>query len=108
MALRGEKKKMAQRTQHSSQKKAQIALEAIRGEITMSEITHKYGVHPTVVNRWKRELIMKAEEVFGVSVGNESTEKKVADLEKKVGQLTMENDFLKKSWGSVQGRRGER
>lgn len=93
------------RATHSATKKAQVALEAIRGELTIPEIVQKYGVHPTMVHRWKKELLGNASEVFESGVA-ENEKQNVSQLEQKVGQLLMENDFLKKSWNFAQKNRG--
>ena len=71
----------------SAKFKAEVALAAVRGDLTVPEISKKYGMHPTQINNWKASLI-----------------KVVAELERKIGQLTVENDFLKKSWSSYRKR----
>jgi transposase len=87
------------RRKHSSSFKAQVALEAIRGESTMAEIASKHQVHPGQIQAWKAEALSKLSGVFerGSEKGS-CPEAQVAVLERKVGQLTVENDFLKKSW----------
>ncbi|EKE10204.1 MAG: transposase [uncultured bacterium] len=87
------------RRKHSSGFKAQVALEAIRGERTIAEIAKKHTVHPGQVQAWKAEVLLKLALLFEQrTAGQPQSEEQVAVLERKVGQLTIENDFLKKSW----------
>ena len=80
--------------------KKKIALEALREDKTMSQLASQHGVHPILVGKWKKELIDRAESLFE---GKRSRPKNDfidrEELEKKIGQLTMENDFLKKKLG---------
>lgn len=96
------------RRKHSSGFKAQIALEAIRGDTTVAEIAKKHNVHPGQVQAWKAEALSKFSFLF--DKGNEGkssmSEDQVAALERKIGQLTIENDFLKKSWTGYAKRNG--
>lgn len=85
------------RRRHSATLKAQVALEAIRGEVTAAEIATKYQVHPSQVQAWKAEVLGNLPLLFGKGDG-EDAEPKIAALERKVGQLALENDFLKKSY----------
>lgn len=82
---------------HSAGFKAQVALEAVRGDITVAEIAKKHDVHPGQVQAWKAEALAKFESLFEKgSLGTLKSDEQVAVLERKVGQLTIENDFLKK------------
>jgi transposase len=95
------------RRKHSSGFKAQIALEAVRGEMTVAELAKKYQVHPGQVQAWKAEALSKFEGIFERGGGGEvKSDTQVAVLERKVGQLTIENDFLKKSWSGYLKRNG--
>ena len=86
------------RRKHSSEFKARVALEAVKGLKTMSEIASEYEIHPVMVGNWKKEMLEHLPELFD----NKNTRKdKDSDREKeqlhgKVGQLTMEVDFLEK------------
>jgi transposase len=91
---------MTTRRKHSTGFKAQVALEAIRGDMTVAEIAKKYQVHPGQVQAWKAEALSKFESVFDKHPGSATNEAQLSILERKVGQLTIENDFLKKSWSS--------
>jgi len=96
------------RKKFSAKLKAQIALEAIKNESTVAEISQKHGVHPTQVNVWKREVLAKLEMVFSKSQPTGVDEKYVEALERKAGQLAIEVDFLKKNLNSYHGRNGSK
>lgn len=87
-----------QRRKHSSEFKARVALEAFRGLKTVSEIAAEFEVHPVMVSNWKKEMLASLPEVFEKknSKKNQDDQKETGDLERKVGQLTMEVDFLEK------------
>lgn len=77
--------------------KKKVALEALREEKTLSQIASQYGVHPMQVSKWKKELIDKAESVFEDKRSRQKKEDiSRGELERKIGQLTVELDFLKK------------
>jgi transposase-like protein len=80
--------------------KKKIAIEALRGERSVNEIAKEYGVHPGQVTQWKKALIEGAEAVFSKRV-RKSPDQEVekATLERKIGQLTIEVDWLKKKLG---------
>jgi transposase len=92
----------------SARLKAQIALEAIKNESTIAEISQRHGVHPTQINLWKREALTKLEMVFGKSQPTGVDEKYVEALERKAGQLAVEVDFLKKNLNSYHGKNGSK
>ena len=79
--------------------KAKVALEAIKGEKTLSEISSQYGVHANMITRWKQEALEKLPGIFDKKAARREeteTEEKVDKLYKAVGELKMENDWLKK------------
>jgi transposase-like protein len=78
--------------------KAKIGLEALKGIKTVAEIAREYQVHPNQVSQWKSEVAQRLPEVFehGPTVQAQESEKEIERLERKVGQLTMELDWLKK------------
>jgi transposase len=82
------------RRNHSAAFKARVALEAIRGEETLAELAQKHDVHATQIAAWKSELLQGAAGVFddGKSKGEEKVD--LDRLHAKIGQLTLENDFL--------------
>ena len=87
-----------QRRKHSAEFKARVALEACRGLKTISEIAAEFEVHPVMVGNWKKEMLEHLPEVFEKKNTKRSQdgEKETGDLQRKVGQLTMEVDFLEK------------
>ena len=88
------------RKQHSIQTKVKVALEAIKGEKTGSEITSQYGIHLSQVNTWKKQALESLPEVFsGKRKKREDDQQELLDeLYKQIGQLKVENDFLKKNF----------
>jgi len=91
---------MTKRKNHSADFKAKVALEAIREEITMAELSKKYGVHASQVSTWKRAAIKNMAVGFtkrGANLGG-SNEADIDKLHSKIGQLVVERDFLKRAW----------
>ncbi len=86
------------RKRHSDEFKARVALEAVKGIRTLSELGSEYRVHPTVIAHWKRQLINGVAEVFSRTSGrNGKTEEEMtAPLYEEIGRLKMEMDWLKK------------
>lgn len=92
---------MKKRTHHTPEFKAKIVLEILSEQSTMNEIAARYGLSPVLLSRWKKEFLERASEVFkkGPSEAEkdlESSKEHVSELERKVGQLTYEVDWLKK------------
>ncbi len=89
---------MAMRKKFEPALKARIALEAIKGEKTLAQLSSEYGVHATQIGQWKQELIRRSGEVFA-KPDNSLTEQhqEVTDkLHKMIGEITVENNWLKK------------
>jgi transposase-like protein len=85
--------------------KKKIAIEALKENRTVNEIAKEYGIHPVQVTQWKKALLDGAETLFtGRKRIKSDTEPSKADLERKVGQLTIEIDWLKKNWGCSSAR----
>lgn len=83
--------------------KQKVAIEALKGERTINEIAKEYEVHPVQVSQWKKELVEGADVLFGKRKKKYGvTEIEKAALERKVGQLTIEIDWLKKKLGVQQ------
>lgn len=88
------------RKRYSAEFKAKVALEAIRGDLTLSQLGAKYGVHQTMINTWKKQAIENLSTVFESKTDAGQTRE--ADIEKlhaKIGQLIVERDFLAKAFG---------
>ena len=86
------------RRTHSDEFKAKVAVEAVKGVRTLSELSSIFKVHPTVIAQWKRRLLDGASSVFGQSSGSgEKSEQEVtAPLYEEIGRLKMEVDWLQK------------
>ena len=89
---------MSTRKQHSAKFKAKVALEALKGLKTVSQLAQQYEVHPTQISHWKRQLLEATEQFFAPtrSRADQSEERLQAQLYEQIGRLKSENDFLKK------------
>ena len=90
---------MKKRTNHSAGFKTKVVLEALQERETIQEIGKKYEIHPNQISTWKTQFLSKASNVFEKGITKNDDEKEKAELFKKVGQLQMEVDFLKKVLG---------
>ncbi len=90
------------RRMHSAAFKAKVALAAVKGERTLAELAQLFDVHPNQIMEWKRQLQDRAADVFGAA-GAPSSEPPVdvKTLHAKIGQLTLENDFLSGALGKA-------
>ena len=85
------------RRNHKAEFKAKVALAAARGDKTLSELAKQFDLHPNQITTWKQELIKNAATLFGgKSAGNKDISDEVDKLHAKIGELTMEKDFLAK------------
>jgi transposase len=91
------------RKRYSAEFKAQVALEALRGELTTAQLATKHGIHQTMVGEWKKQAIEGLTAVFAgrseAELTAKSTEAEVEKLHAKIGQLLVERDFLAKASG---------
>ena len=87
---------MTTRRRFTADFKAKVALEALRGDKTVQEIAARHKVHPNQVSTWKRQAVDGLNEVFsnGADKARADHEGEVHDLHAKIGQLTVERDFL--------------
>ena len=90
------------RKSHPASFKAQVALAAVKGDKTVSELASLHGVHPTMIHGWKKHLLGNVEELFqsgarGPSVEHQALE---AQLYEQIGRLKTELDWLKKKAAS--------
>jgi transposase-like protein len=86
------------RRRFSAEFKAKVVLEALKDRITIEELARKHELHPTQINTWKREAIANMAFVFSgdKSEGHVDIERQTEKLYAQIGQLKVENDFLKK------------
>jgi len=89
------------RTRYSAEFKSKVALDAIKGEQTLAELAAKYSLHPNMITNWKRRAIDNMAETFSSKAdrNNKLDEAQLKDLHAKIGQLTIERDFLAKASG---------
>lgn len=97
---------MARNKKWSAAAKFEIALLAIKGETTLNEICKRYEVAPSQVHAWRKQLLEQGANLFAKNdKASEAAaiEHKQSKLYEKIGELTVERDFLKKSWGKLPG-----
>ena len=88
------------RRNHSPVFKAKVAMAALRGEKTLAELADSYDVHANQIQEWKKQLLAKAAQIFGGSQPSDGAgDATVHRLHAKIGELTMERDFLAKALG---------
>ena len=88
------------RRNHSPAFKAKVALAAVKGERTLAELAEQFDVHPNQIQDWKKQLVAQAANVFGAAVLDAANQDQMQQkLHAKIGQLTMEKDFLATALG---------
>jgi transposase len=89
------------RKRYGGEFKAKVALEAIRGELTLAELAVKHGIHQTMIAAWKRQAIEGMSATFSgkAEAAQTATASDVEKLHAKIGQLVVERDFLSKASG---------
>jgi transposase len=87
------------RRNHTPAFKAKVALAAIKGEKTLNELARQFDVHPNQITQWKNQLLEGAVAVFGAGTSAPAVDLKL--LHAKIGELTLENDFLSGALGKA-------
>jgi transposase len=84
------------RRNHTPAFKSKVALAAIKGEMTLTDLAQQFDVHPNQITQWKAQLLEGAAGVFGTAAGTGPAAAAVdlKSLHAKIGELTLENDFL--------------
>jgi transposase len=92
---------MSKRKNHAPAFKVKVVLAALAGEKTITELSVEFGVHQTLIHKWIKQLKESAIGIFSGEIKTEETvkEKQLHELHAKIGQLTVERDFLAKAWG---------
>ena len=85
------------RRKFTSAFKAKVAIDALKERESLSELAKRHSVHPTIIGKWKQEFLALANQVFEKEHVVDEPVEDVEKLYSKIGQLEMENDFLKKS-----------
>ena len=88
------------RRNHAPAFKAKVALEALKGEQTLADLAQRYQVHPNQITDWKKQLLEHAAEVFSKERKGDQGPN-IKELHAKIGQLSMENDFLSGALGRM-------
>ena len=101
---------MTKRKRYSAEFKAGVALEALREEMTLAELSKKHGVHPNMIAAWKRAAIDNMAAAFAKRGGDlgRANEAEIDRLHAKIGQLVVERDFLASASVQLLGKRGKK
>ena len=94
-----------QRKKYDPKFKAKVAFEVAKGLKTVNEIASEYGVHPTMITKWKKHLLNGLSDIFANDIKqfkrDQENEELLASLYQKIGQLEVELDWLKKKSGTL-------
>ena len=98
------------RRNHSAKFKSKVAVAALKGDKTVAELTTQFDVHANQITEWKKQLLDQVEGVFLTKAERREAESgpSTKDLQAKIGQLTMENDFLEGALGRTHGSSAKR
>jgi transposase-like protein len=101
------------KNQYSPEEKLKIVIEALKEERLITDIASGYGIHPSVIHRWKRELLESADRVFAISKSErdaakekQQQEEEIGNLYSQIGRLTTQLEWLKKKSKGILPRQG--
>jgi transposase len=97
---KGEQRMKRPRRNHAPAFKAKVALAALKGDRTLAELAQQFDVHPNQITQWKSQLLERATELFTAPADRQAIPD-VKTLHAKIGQLTLENDFLAGALGRL-------
>jgi transposase len=97
------------RRNHSAEFKAKVALAALKEDRTLAELAEQFDVHPNQIQIWRKQLAESAGNLFNHNAqGGHKGDEDVKALHAKIGQLTMDNDFLERGLTRIHGPRGKK
>jgi transposase-like protein len=86
------------RKRYSAEFKAKVALEAVKEIKTLNEIASQYGIHPGQISQWKKQLLDEVTTLFAKQKSSTDYSKKIDELYRQIGEVTVERDWLKKKF----------
>lgn len=95
------------RRNHTAAFKAKVAIAAIKGDQTTTELAKRFDIHPNSIVQWKTQLLERAAEAFGGDAPKTGGPD-IKELHAKIGQLALENDFLERALGRIDGSSAKR
>jgi transposase-like protein len=95
------------RRNHTPAFKAKVAIAAIKGDQAVAELAKRFDVHPNSIVQWKSQLLERAAETFG-GENSKAAGPDITELHAKIGRLALENDFLERALGRIDGPSAKR
>lgn len=96
------------RRTHSPEFKAKVAIAALKGDKTLAELAEQFDLHPVQIQEWKNQLAESAGLVFSKGKPVGTGDERIKALQAKIGELTMERDFLERGLERIHGPRGKK